>query len=106
MLRTRLWMGTVLVLLVVGMLVVDRWLAPWFPFLFVFVVGLAMVACFELLRLLGSRGPHPWLCYTAVAALLTCNWLPRLPVLEDIGVLPPADPWALLFGVFAVVVLA
>ena len=32
MLRTRLWMGAVLVALVVGVLVVDQWLPPWFPF--------------------------------------------------------------------------
>ena len=41
MLRTRLWMGAVLIALVAGVLVVDQALAPWFPFLFVVLAGLA-----------------------------------------------------------------
>ena len=52
MLRTRLLVGAVLAALVVGMLVIDRHLAPWYPFLFVFVFGLALASCFELLHLL------------------------------------------------------
>ena len=52
MLRERLWVGAVLIVLVVGMLLFDRRLGPWHPFLFVFVVGLALAACFELLHLL------------------------------------------------------
>ena len=52
MLQTRLWMGAVLIALVAGVLVVDQWLAPWFPILFVLVVALACVSTFELLHLL------------------------------------------------------
>src|SRR4051794_34339175 len=51
MLQTRLWMGTVLVLVTAGMLVFDQRLAPWFPFLLVFVLGLSLAACHELVSL-------------------------------------------------------
>ena len=52
MLRTRLWMGGLLIVLAVLVLVVDQRLAPWFPFLFVLVLGLASLATFELCQLL------------------------------------------------------
>ena len=42
MLRTRLWMGTLLVGLTLGVLLVDNGLAPWFPFLFVLVLVLTL----------------------------------------------------------------
>src|ERR1700683_2820784 len=81
MLRTRLWMGTVLVVLVVGALAVDR--RPSYPLLFVLVEFLAIVSCFELLSLLPpERRPVVWLCYASVFVLLMSNWLSRLdPVL-------------------------
>ena len=60
MLRTRLWMGTILIGLTVGALVLDQRLAPWYPFLFVLVLLLTLVGCHELLRLLGTtRRPSP-----------------------------------------------
>jgi phosphatidate cytidylyltransferase len=103
MLRTRLWMGAVLVTLVVGMLVIDRHLGPWFPFLFVFVLGLALAACFELLHLLPpDRRPLPGLCFALVAALVMVNWLPHLP-----GPTGPLarDPWRWLGCAFGLAVL-
>ena len=39
MLKTRLWMGAILIVLAVGALVVDQWLAPWYPFLLLLVLG-------------------------------------------------------------------
>ena len=41
MLRTRLWMGAILILLTVGMLTLDQRFSPWYPFLFVFFAALA-----------------------------------------------------------------
>src|SRR5919204_6701274 len=101
MLRTRLWMGAILIALVAGVLVVDQWLAPWYPFLFVLVLGLALLACYELLHLLGAEArPAPWLCYLAVAALVVANWLPR-------GVSAEApDPWYGITSVFVAAALA
>src|ERR1700730_2138716 len=54
MLRTRLWMGAILILLTAGVLVADGHLAPWYPFLLILVVALASVACFETRGLLAG----------------------------------------------------
>ncbi len=99
MLRHRLWMGAVLIALVVGMLVIDRHLGPWYPFLFVFVVGLGLAACVELLHLLPPAGrPYPWLCLPLVAGLLTVNWAVHLA-----GSTP--EPWRWLWYGFGLAVL-
>lgn len=104
MLRTRLWMGAVLVGLAVGVLLVDRLLPPWYPFLLAVVLGLALAGCFELLALLGpGRRPSARLCYAAVAVLALANWTPH--VLPWAGRLDP-DPWHWVLGAFAGVVLA
>jgi phosphatidate cytidylyltransferase len=94
---------------------VDRWLAPWYPFLFFLVLGLALLACREVLDLL--RVAHPgvvksetgrappdalcppaWLCYTAVAAVVVANWPAHL--------LGGRHPWPWVAGAFAAAVLA
>jgi len=90
-------MGAILIVLVVGMLVVDQRLGPWYPFLLLLLLALSLVACFELLHLLGPRRPPAWLCYLAVAALILANWAPALN--------PGFDPWLWIMGTFAVVVL-
>ncbi len=101
MLRTRLWMGAVLVGLSVAVLVFDRHFEPYYPFLFLFASLLSLVATYEFLHLLDDdRRPAPWLAYGGVAALLAANWVPHLP-----GV-PLADPWRLIAGTFALVVLS
>src|SRR6202030_1390147 len=99
MLRTRLWMGTILVLLTAGVLVADRHLAPWDPFFVVLVLALASVACFEMHGLLvGPLQPPLWLCYTSVIALVAANWAPRLFA-------PESDVWRWPLGTFAAVVI-
>ena len=55
MLRTRLIVGTILAALAAGMLFLDRRLAPWFPFLFAVVLGLAVLGTVELLQLLPAN---------------------------------------------------
>jgi phosphatidate cytidylyltransferase len=96
-------MGSILVVLAVGVLVIDQWLPPWYPFLFALVLGLSLVACFELLALLDpSRRPSSWLCYLAVAALVTANWCAHVPGLRELD----DDPWRWLAGTFAAVVLS
>jgi phosphatidate cytidylyltransferase len=116
MLQTRLWMGALLIALTAGMLIVDRHLAPWFPFLFVFVLGLSLAACYELIQLLGPNRPvHSGLCYGGITALVVTSWLPviiqefwptkvyeKYPnVLHYLG-----GPWLLILGAFAGLVLA
>src|SRR5712692_4112194 len=104
MLRTRLWMGTILVALTVGVVVVDNWMGPVYPFLFLLLVSLALVACFELLHLLPlPRRPPAWLCYAAVIAVAAANWPAHLPEPFRVG---DRDPWHWILGAFAVVVLA
>src|SRR5687767_12276848 len=101
MLSTRLWMGTILILMTVGMLVVDQRLAPWFPFLFVFVLGLSLLACKELLNLLGGQRPtQTALCYFGVLGLGLANWLPHLPQIQL-----RIAPLAVILGAFTLVVL-
>ncbi len=102
MLRTRLWMGSLLVGLAVGVLVLDERLDPWYPFLFLFVLILTWLACSELLRLLGpALRPPAWFCYTAVTALVLANWpAHRLP--REWG----PSPWSWVLGAFIAVVLA
>jgi phosphatidate cytidylyltransferase len=103
MLRTRLWMGAVLVALSVGVLALDRYAAPYYPFLFVLTSLLSLVATYEFLHLLDDeRRPPGWLAYGGVAALLVANWLPHLD-----GIPPSlADPWRLIAGTFAAIVLS
>ena len=96
-------MGAVLIALTVGVLVVDQWLAPWYPFLFVLVMTLAGLVCFELRGLLDpvSRPPS-WLCFASVLGLVTLNWV--RPVAEWYGRSP--DPWLWIAGLFAAVLMA
>jgi phosphatidate cytidylyltransferase len=93
-------MGALLIVLVLGMLVLDRHLAPWFPFLLLFVLGLGLAACFELLHLLdAARRPSPGLCYLGVAVLVAVNWLGQVPNLNG-------HPWLWLVSAFTAVLLA
>jgi len=101
MLRTRLWMGAVLIALVLGTLVFDQGLAPWFPFLFVLVLCLSLVGCYELLQLLpASARPASWLCFAGVALVLISNWIPHVP-----GLSVRSDAWGWVAGSFAAVIL-
>jgi phosphatidate cytidylyltransferase len=100
-------MGAILIGLTVGVLFFDRGLDPFYPFLFVLVLVLALLACRELLDLLGAaRRPSAWLCYAALVAVLTANWVPSiLPVLLP-SWLPDPDAWRWITAVFAAIVLA
>jgi phosphatidate cytidylyltransferase len=90
--------GTVLVLLTIGMLVGDQLLAPWYPFLFVFVLGLALAASKELVDLLGStRRLQVPVLYAGVMLLATSSWWAQLP--RHYGW--PQSPWELILAAFA-----
>src|SRR5262245_44670695 len=99
MLRTRLWMGAILIGLTVATLVADQWFAPWYPFLFGLVLGLGLAGCYELRALLPPpRRPPAWLSYLAVAGLVVANWPANVWNL-------PQGPWPWVVGVLAAVVL-
>jgi phosphatidate cytidylyltransferase len=102
MLRTRLWMGATLIALVLGVLVVDRHLAPWFPFLLTLVAVLSLAATLELLHLLNAAvRPPATLCVIGVLATVAANWLPHLPAWPF-----ALTVWPLLVAVLASFVLA
>jgi phosphatidate cytidylyltransferase len=83
---------------------VDERLEPWSPFLFVLLVLLAGIACFELLHLLPeSRRPRPWLCFASVGVTLAVNWVALVAVLPVFG---DHDPWHGITLVLAALTLA
>ena len=93
MLKTRLWMGAILIVLTIGMLLADQHLAPYFPFLFLFQLGLSLAACHELVNLLGpKRAPQSVVCYLGVITFVLANWLINLPNLQ-------ANSWTMLIGI-------
>ncbi len=103
MLRTRLITGAVLVALAIGVLVIDQWLAPWYPFLLLLVLGLALAGCYEVLQLLTPpRRPNARLCYIGVTALVLVNWLPQLARHLELSM----NPWPWIGSVFIGIVLA
>ncbi|MFN4260051.1 MAG: phosphatidate cytidylyltransferase [Gemmataceae bacterium] len=92
MLRTRIWMGAVLIGLTVGVLWIDHRLTPWYPFLLALVLGLALAGCRELRELLApSLRPAAWLCYVGVTLIVLANWLPHVLGDGDDG--GTAWPW-------------
>lgn len=94
MLATRLWMGSLLVALAVGMLVFDQRLAPWFPFLFVFQLGLTLIGAVEMILLLGpGRAPQRGIALAGVFLLGLTNWVPHW--------LGYVEVWSLVSAVFA-----
>src|SRR5947209_20101917 len=103
MLRTRLWMGYLLIALTDGVLLRDGYLVPSYPCLFCLIIVRSVLSCREFLALLGpARRPWPVLCYAAVSLLVVVNWLPHLsPLASSIS----ADPFRWVLGVYVGVVL-
>jgi phosphatidate cytidylyltransferase len=95
MLKTRLWMGAILIGLTIGMIAADQHFAQWFPFLFVFMLGLSLTASHELVVLLGpERAPHKVVCYLGVVVFVLANWLANYPAIH-------AQPWLILLAILA-----
>lgn len=100
MLRTRIWMGATLIALTVAALVFDQPLAPWYPFLLLLVLVLALGACVELRALLRVYAELPAsVCFGGVGVLALTNWLTHAIPL-------PGTPWLWIGAAFALVVLA
>ena len=79
MLRTRLWMGALLILVGLALLVVDQYLAPWYPSLFLVSLAAMEVSCLQVLGLLGpSRRLPAWFCCAAVGLVVAANWPPLM----------------------------
>lgn len=74
MLRTRLWMGAILILLALGILYADALMLPWAPGLLLLALAAGTVATVELVRLMPEPQPRAWLCVAGVLALMLGNW--------------------------------
>jgi phosphatidate cytidylyltransferase len=99
MLKTRLWMGSLLILLVIGVLRFDP--EPYYPFLLLLVVLLAFAGSMELHQLIGAAHGLPlWLSGGSVLAVLLANWPAHLWPRWFGG-----DPWQVVVTVFTAFVL-
>lgn len=95
MLRTRLWMGAVLIALVVCVLKYDS--EPYYPFLFLLMIFLACAGSVELHRLIGAtQGLSTGVIGGAVLIVLLANWPAHLW---------GGDPWRCILGAFTGVML-
>jgi phosphatidate cytidylyltransferase len=103
MLRTRLWMGAILVFVGLGLLVGDQRLAPYNPFLFLVLMVALEASCLELVGLLGPARRLPaWFCCAAVALVIAANW-PAPLLAHFTGV--HTDPWHWVLGALTAIVL-
>lgn len=105
MLTTRLWMGSVLIALVVGMLVFDQHLLAH-PFQAVFQLGLATLGCIELFGLLGKN--RPAIAPIGFLGLTALNLAPWLAGSERFtgGEADIQRIWAILLAIVVVIHLA
>src|SRR5215218_8550734 len=75
MLRTRLWMGAVLIGLAAVLLLEDRWFAPWYPVLYVCYFRAVVLAIRELISLLPEDvRPSEWLTVGFGVLIVVMNW--------------------------------
>ena len=99
MLKTRLWMGAILIALVMCVLLFDP--GPLYPFLLCLTIFLAVAGSVELHRLIGAaHGLPAWLCIGCVLFVLLANWPAHL--WRD---LCGRDPLAIVLGAFTLVVM-
>src|SRR5262249_36650992 len=92
MLRTRLWMGALLILLALAVLVLGNYMAPAYPLLLVLLLLLSAAASYELNNLLVPvRRPLPFVTTLAIWLVIASNWPPHLFTrsLPRLGL----DPW-------------
>jgi phosphatidate cytidylyltransferase len=81
------------------MLAVDRYAEPWYPFLLVFFLAVAVHGTVELLNLLNAaERPFSWLCLAGVVVVVYANW----PAHVGAG----GDAWHHVVAAFAAIVLA
>lgn len=103
MLPTRLIVGALLIGLIVGMLMLDEGLSPWYPFSFMLMALVAIGGSYELCVLLGpARQPDARLCHLGIVTIVVSNWLGHLPPTE--AWLP--HPWVWVLIAFTLFVLA
>src|SRR5258708_18198070 len=105
MLRTRIWMGSLLAALTLGLLFLDTSFAPWYPFLYGFFALVGAAGCHELRTLfIADRRPAAWLCHLGVQAVVAANWVRPLHDTWPSN-LPFTDPWHLILGILLAVLI-
>ncbi len=104
MLGTRVLIGLSLIALLLGVLYLDEWFAPWFP-LWLLLSALAMgAAALELAGLLAAAGCGPSMnsVLGGVLAIVVANWMPHMADFLNARAQPsllaaePLDPLAVL----------
>lgn len=80
MLGTRVLSGLFLIAVLLGVLYLDEWLAPWFPLWFLFSMLALSAAAVELVGLLSTAvcGPSLNSVLGGVMAIVVANWVPHL----------------------------
>src|SRR4051794_19464643 len=80
MLSTRLVIGFTMVGLILAVLCLDEWLAPWFPLWFLCSAGAVGAAALELVGLMQGTSARPSgnTVFGGVLALVLANWGPHL----------------------------
>jgi len=75
MLRTRLWMGALLIGLAGLILVEGRWFAPFYPVLLLAALAACLLAARELRSMLDPASrPRGFITYLGIASLILANW--------------------------------
>ncbi len=104
--RARLLMAPLLVLVGIGILVVDRQLAPWYPLLLVCVLVIGVLAVHELIGLLDARfRPEPRFVYPTLVGLLLVNWVVPLEGTFPEPLANTGVPAAVLLGSWVAVLM-
>lgn len=118
MLGTRLVTGFSMVVVLIAILCLDEWMAPWFPLWLILVSVAAGSAALELVELLKSTSARPSgnTVFGATMALVIANWVPHLlahyhrwpahvgrPVNDPLA---PVDALAWPFLAFTAVIMA
>lgn len=99
MLRTRLWVGSLLATGAAGALLLDQQLAPHYPITLTLLLVVGIFATRELLGLLpATTRPQLVLALPAVWLLLVAHWLPQIPELV-------VSPWAVVVATLAGAIL-
>ena len=79
MIGTRILVGSLLAIATVGVLVVDGYLAPWFPCLFLCLMAAGVLASRELVTLFPeAMRPSLALTTTSILLCLAGNWYPTI----------------------------
>lgn len=80
MLGTRVLSGLCLILVLLGVLFLDEWFAPWFPLWLLLSVVAMGAAAVELAGLLAAAGCRPSLnsVLGGVMAIVAANWMPHV----------------------------